>query len=249
MWSRGSTLPRESGSQPWAQGSRRLPRDRDPLARVTDRGCSAGVIRCELLVHALWFSRRLGHRPAESGGFYSTRGLQVRVSRGIRESARPCSDSWTVTWLAPPTPSRARVTSKTPASWPLFGGHREKLNLVQPSTLFLLSSLDMRTTLSRPYLAYYPALWSQYDLKECFLFVSPDSTTDSFDTARPVQFENIGERESYDTKLPVDIRGELHKVRLGDIALGHSLGCKPEFWPTCSYTGRVGVAARVHVSC
>lgn len=45
---------------------------------------------------------------------------------------------------------------------------------------------------------------------------------ESFDTAQPVTFENIGERESYDTKSPIEIKGELRKVRLGDIALGRS---------------------------
>ncbi|KAJ9144578.1 hypothetical protein NKR23_g5828 [Pleurostoma richardsiae] len=84
------------------------------------------------------------------------------------------------------------------------------------------SSLDVRTATPRPYLAYYPALWRQSDLEERFHFVSADGTTDSFDTTRPSKFEGLGERESYDTEQPVNMKGELRKARLGDIALGRS---------------------------
>jgi len=84
------------------------------------------------------------------------------------------------------------------------------------------SSLDVRTATPRPYLAYYPALWCQSDLEERFHFVSADGTTDSFDITRPPNFVGLDERESYDTKQPVNVKGELRKVRLGDIALGRS---------------------------
>jgi hypothetical protein len=80
----------------------------------------------------------------------------------------------------------------------------------------------MRTAIPRPYLAYYPALWPQSDLEERFHFISPSGTTESFDTALPPTFEDVGERESYDTKSPAEVTGELRNVRLGDIALGRS---------------------------
>ncbi|KAL6242075.1 hypothetical protein RBB50_010987 [Rhinocladiella similis] len=84
------------------------------------------------------------------------------------------------------------------------------------------SSLDMRTMIPRPYLAYYPALWPQSDLEERVHIVSEDGSFESFDTTRPPKFENLRERESYDTKMPVKIKGQPRKVRLGDIALGRS---------------------------
>lgn len=74
----------------------------------------------------------------------------------------------------------------------------------------------------RPYLAYYPALWPQSDLEERVHIVSEDGSFESFDTTRPPKFENLRERESYDTKMPVKIKGQPRKVRLGDIALGRS---------------------------
>jgi hypothetical protein len=84
------------------------------------------------------------------------------------------------------------------------------------------SSLDLRTTIPRPYLAYYPALWPQSDLEERVHFVTADGSTVSFDTSGPPKFEAVGERQTYDTEFPVDIKTEIRKVRLGDIALGRS---------------------------
>ncbi|KAI0153680.1 hypothetical protein BJ166DRAFT_565058 [Pestalotiopsis sp. NC0098] len=83
------------------------------------------------------------------------------------------------------------------------------------------SSLDMRTAIPRPYLAYYPALLPQTDLREEVGFVNVKDTT-SFRTEPPTKFEPLAERESYDTKSPVPIEGPVRKIRLGDVALGRS---------------------------
>ncbi|KAK0387252.1 hypothetical protein NLU13_5565 [Sarocladium strictum] len=84
------------------------------------------------------------------------------------------------------------------------------------------SSLDFRSALPRPYLAYYPALWNQSDLEERFHVVDADGTTHSFETTPPTRFEALGERESYDTTDPVAFTGEFRALQLGDIALGRS---------------------------
>ncbi|KAJ3549814.1 hypothetical protein NM208_g317 [Fusarium decemcellulare] len=84
------------------------------------------------------------------------------------------------------------------------------------------SSLDFRAATPRPYLAYYPALWRQFDLEERVHFVNESGTTESYDTTRPPRFEDLGQRDSYDTRTPAVINGNLKKVRLGDIALGRS---------------------------
>ncbi|KAI8289928.1 hypothetical protein K4K60_007396 [Colletotrichum sp. SAR11_57] len=84
------------------------------------------------------------------------------------------------------------------------------------------ASLDSRALAPRPYLAYYPALWRQHDLEERFHFVNPDGTTTSYDTTPPPKFEDLGDRESYDTKAPVKIQGHLKTVRLGQVAHGCS---------------------------
>ncbi|ETS85088.1 hypothetical protein PFICI_03113 [Pestalotiopsis fici W106-1] len=84
------------------------------------------------------------------------------------------------------------------------------------------SSLDMRTAIPRPYLAYYPALLGQSDLREEVSFVDAHSTVKTTRTTPPSTFEALSERESYDTKSPVSIEGPFRKMRLGDIALGRS---------------------------
>ncbi|KAK1849856.1 DUF1446 domain-containing protein [Colletotrichum chrysophilum] len=84
------------------------------------------------------------------------------------------------------------------------------------------ASLDSRALAPRPYLAYYPALWRQRGLEERFHFVNPDGTTTSYDTTPPPRFEDLGDRESYDTKAPVKIQGDLKTIRLGQVAHGRS---------------------------
>ncbi|KAI8191156.1 hypothetical protein K4K51_012961 [Colletotrichum sp. SAR 10_75] len=44
----------------------------------------------------------------------------------------------------------------------------------------------------------------------------------AFDTTPPPKFEDLGDRESYDTKTPVQIQGDLKTVRLGQVAHGRS---------------------------
>ncbi|KAF5627065.1 DUF1446 domain protein [Fusarium sp. NRRL 52700] len=84
------------------------------------------------------------------------------------------------------------------------------------------SSLDFRSAMPRPYLAYYPALWQQAKLEEKFHFVDGTGTTKSFKTTPPPRFETMEERASYDTKSPTPLGGGVLEVRLGNIALGRS---------------------------
>lgn len=80
----------------------------------------------------------------------------------------------------------------------------------------------MRTAIPRPYLAYYPALWQQSDLKECVHLVDPEGETESFATCPPPAFEDLEQRQSYDAEPYIQTDTELCNVRLGDIALGRS---------------------------
>ncbi|KAI8713876.1 hypothetical protein NCS52_01233500 [Fusarium sp. LHS14.1] len=84
------------------------------------------------------------------------------------------------------------------------------------------SSLDMRTAIPRPYLAYYPALWNQSDISERVHFVNAKGETQSFATGQPPAFEDVGQRQSYDAEASTQTDAELCNVRLGDIALGRS---------------------------
>ncbi|KAM0229318.1 hypothetical protein ACHAPO_010097 [Fusarium lateritium] len=85
------------------------------------------------------------------------------------------------------------------------------------------SSLDFRSAVPRPYLAYYPALWKQSELDEQFHFVNSEGVVKSYKTTPPPKFEAMEERTSYDTTPPVPLgSGEPVHVRLGSIALGRS---------------------------
>ncbi|KAF4415455.1 DUF1446 domain [Fusarium acutatum] len=84
------------------------------------------------------------------------------------------------------------------------------------------SSLDFRSAMPRPYLAYYPALWQQAKLEEKFHFVNATGTAKSFNATPPPRFEIMEERASYDTKSPTPVDGGVLEVRLGSIALGRS---------------------------
>ncbi|EEY22248.1 conserved hypothetical protein [Verticillium alfalfae VaMs.102] len=87
------------------------------------------------------------------------------------------------------------------------------------------SSLDFRTAVPRPYVAYWPSLWRQADLEErvCFMKVNGDVEAE-LNVARPPKYELLEDRDSYDTPSPSisALRGDLRKVRLGDVALGRS---------------------------
>ncbi|CRK39587.1 hypothetical protein BN1723_015530 [Verticillium longisporum] len=87
------------------------------------------------------------------------------------------------------------------------------------------SSLDFRTAVPRPYLAYWPSLWRQADLEERVCFVKANGDVEAqLNVAKPPKYELLEDRESYDTPSPSEsaLQGESRKVRLGDVALGRS---------------------------
>ncbi|KAK7701769.1 hypothetical protein SLS57_011609 [Botryosphaeria dothidea] len=85
------------------------------------------------------------------------------------------------------------------------------------------SSLDMRTAVPRPYVAYYPAVWDQSALEETAHFISGNGEiTSSHPAGHPPAYEPLGQRESYDTASPATFSGHTTAVRLGDVALARS---------------------------
>lgn len=90
------------------------------------------------------------------------------------------------------------------------------------SNLGFHSSMDMRTAIPRPFLAYYPALIKQYDIDEKINFIDGPTTIKSFETGHPPRYEELGIRESYDPREPQIYTGESERMRLGDVALGRS---------------------------
>ena len=79
------------------------------------------------------------------------------------------------------------------------------------------SSLDFRTALPRPFIAFYPALWPQDKLNESFIM-----KTQSTPAGHPPAYEDLEKRPSYDTSNPMTFNGRTSKVRLGDICLARS---------------------------
>ena len=86
-------------------------------------------------------------------------------------------------------------------------------------------SLDTRTALPRSYLAFYPAICPQNDLKEGVALLSTegeDSKTAS--SGHPPQYQKLSPRQNYETKQAADLSsfGPTRKARLGDVALARS---------------------------
>ncbi|KPM35364.1 hypothetical protein AK830_g11208 [Neonectria ditissima] len=85
------------------------------------------------------------------------------------------------------------------------------------------SSLDMRTAVPKPYLAYYPALWAQQELRETVHFTTGSGEAISSHSAGfPPAYQPLSDRSSYDTSSPVTFPGPTKKIRLGDVALARS---------------------------
>ncbi|KAG9660081.1 DUF1446-domain-containing protein, partial [Aureobasidium melanogenum] len=86
-------------------------------------------------------------------------------------------------------------------------------------------SLDFRTAMLRPYLAYYLAIVKQDSIKETVTMLDASGkVTETIDAGHPSRYEDLEHRENYETTSPIDIStlGATRTVRLGDIALDRS---------------------------
>lgn len=93
-------------------------------------------------------------------------------------------------------------------------------------------SLDTRTALPRPYLAYYPGLYKQNDLKESVSIISSDTSSSSssskppqtFPAGHPPTYSPVSPRASYETASPRPLSsfGPTRRARLGDVVLARS---------------------------
>jgi hypothetical protein len=103
------------------------------------------------------------------------------------------------------------------------------------------SSLDMRTAIPRPFLAYYPALYAQDDLDESVVILNsaaqhvangdangtkingsqPNNTV--IQAGHPPTYEQLERRDNYDSpRQDLSSFGSTQQMRLGDIALARS---------------------------
>jgi hypothetical protein len=86
-------------------------------------------------------------------------------------------------------------------------------------------SLDTRTALPRPYLAFYPALYPQDELKEGIVILSADGESEEhFSSGHPPKYQKLDPRENYETANPIDLAslGATKPARLGDVVLARS---------------------------
>jgi hypothetical protein len=86
-------------------------------------------------------------------------------------------------------------------------------------------SVDFRTGMPRPFLAYWPSIVEQDDVAEKAHILNADGNeTDSIDAGRPSEYEALEPRPNFETSGPIDIKslGFTKTVRLGDVALGRS---------------------------
>ncbi|GFN15020.1 acyclic terpene utilization AtuA family protein [Aspergillus tubingensis] len=84
------------------------------------------------------------------------------------------------------------------------------------------TSLDTRTAIPLPFLAYYPALIKQSEIHEKINMINASNNISSYDTGHPSQYQDLTPRENYDSAEPQVFRSPTKELRLGDIALGRS---------------------------
>ncbi|KAF4944783.1 hypothetical protein FSARC_14581 [Fusarium sarcochroum] len=84
------------------------------------------------------------------------------------------------------------------------------------------ASLDTRSAVPRPFLAYYPALVRQVDIKETINFVKDAAVVASHDTGHPPAYKDLEARNSYDPKVQTAFPGRTKSLRLGDVVLARS---------------------------
>lgn len=84
-------------------------------------------------------------------------------------------------------------------------------------------SLDLRTALPKPFLAYYPALVSQNEIDESVSLSTPNGDK-RISVGPPKTTEPLQSRANYETQSPVSINsfGPTTSRPLGDIALARS---------------------------
>lgn len=89
------------------------------------------------------------------------------------------------------------------------------------------SALDNRTAIPKPFLAMYPALFSQDLLKETITFIDEKTgvSTKSLDAGHPPAYEALERRENQEVTengKPLQDFGPVEPTRLGDLVLARS---------------------------
>ncbi|KAL4968575.1 acyclic terpene utilization AtuA family protein [Aspergillus stella-maris] len=131
-------------------------------------------------------------------------------------SANPSSQVSSTTYL------RIFIASRSPQAVGAVALSLKSISLKHFSGFH--STLDMRTAIARPFLAYYPALIAQSNLNEEINILNPDNTIKALNTGHPPAYAPLQPRESYDPPSPPEtlFTGPTLRIKLGDIALARS---------------------------
>ncbi|KAL4918183.1 hypothetical protein BDW62DRAFT_217692 [Aspergillus aurantiobrunneus] len=135
-------------------------------------------------------------------------------------SPNPTSQASSTTYL------RIFIASRSPYAVGAVGLALKSISLKHFSGFH--TSLDTRTAMPRPFLAYYPALIAQSELNEQINIVNTDNTITTLNTGHPTTYAPLQPRESYDPHPPRDHQehtistGPMKRLKLGDIALARS---------------------------
>ncbi|KAL4741473.1 hypothetical protein BDV11DRAFT_168060 [Aspergillus similis] len=137
-------------------------------------------------------------------------------------SSNPTSQASSTTYL------RIFIASRSPHAVGAVGLALRNISLKHFSGFH--STLDMRTAIPRPFLAYYPALIAQADLEERIDLLNDDNTITSFETGHPPAYAPLEPRENYDPpsispespEYKTLFDGPTKHVKLGDVVLARS---------------------------
>lgn len=86
-------------------------------------------------------------------------------------------------------------------------------------------SLDLRTAIPRPYLAFYPALFPQNSITDGVALLSSDGNDrERVDAKKPPVYQELRPRDNYETSNPINLEslGTSRLVPLGDIVQARS---------------------------
>ncbi|KAL5340707.1 DUF1446-domain-containing protein [Aspergillus crustosus] len=144
--------------------------------------------------------------------------VEKQVRRFLPDTALKELETLDTTYL------RIFVASRSPQAVGAVGLALKSISLKHFSDFH--STLDTRTAIPRPFLAYYPSLIPQVDLSEKIHLVNTNYTATSFPTGHPSRYAPLQPRESYDPEISTDSQSTLReptkRAKLGDIALARS---------------------------
>lgn len=124
--------------------------------------------------------------------------------------------------------SSLRVFAQASTAQPLFGMLKAFAEFGMQHFSGMHGSLDQRTTIPKPFLAFYPAVYPQDKIDESVAvnILDPEGKLHErkVEAGHPPVYAHLEPRASYDTDRPLDLlnTGQTKQVRVGDLCLARS---------------------------